>query len=100
MIKKLRAARVRLPPSFLLGAFTPRIDYSAQMISVGHWRRASVDLGDRLPIGEKIRMSLSGPVELEKNQCDVLHLTESYEWVPQGRPRRPPSLTRARNAGM
>ena len=37
---------------------------------------------------------------MERNQCVVLHLAAAYEWVLQGCPRRPPSLSRVHTVGM
>ena len=68
------------------------VGYSSQTVSVGELGWAGIDFGGNFPIGAKMRRALSEGEKIERNQCAVLQLAESYEWVLQGCPRRPPSL--------
>ena len=75
------------------------IDYTSQLISVGDLNWLVIDFGENLPLGDKLRMALSEGGKIERNQRVVLHLAAAYEWVLQGWPRRPPSLSRIQTSG-
>ena len=69
------------------------------MISVGDLHWMSIDFGENLPLGGKLRTALSEADKVERNQCVVLHMAAAYEWVPQGRPRMPSAMSRVHAIG-
>ena len=80
------------PSVIYLGDQMTRIDYSPHPVSVGGLEWLSIDFGENLPLGDKLRKALSEGEKTERNQCVVLHLAAAYEWVRQGCPRRPHSI--------
>lgn len=72
------------------------VDYSSKSVPIGSLFWTGIDFGAISHLGGKPRTALSEPEKKKKarNQCVILHLATAYGWVPQGCPRRPPSLPR------
>ena len=65
------------------------IDYSSHPVTLGELSRISIDFGENLTLGVKLRKALSEGEKTERNQCVALRRAAAYEWVSQGCPRRP-----------
>ena len=85
--------------SVQLGGPIVCVDQSSQSLAIGNLLWAGIDFGEESHLGSKLRMALSEPEKVERNQCAILHLEAAYEWGLQGRPRMPPSLSRVRTVG-
>lgn len=70
------------------------------LISTGSLHWVSADFCEQLSHGAHLRPSLFELGRIEQNHFAALHLSESYEWVLQGRPRRPPPATRVQTVAM
>ena len=86
-----------LPP-VVIGESTHRIDYTSRPAEVGSILWAGVDFGDKLSMADHLLKALPEPDKRVRNQCVAMHSTAAYEWLPQGCPRRPPSLALVQSA--
>ena len=53
----------------------PRIDYSAQELTIGDLAFLCIDMGYELPLSTHLRSALSEPDKLERNQCVCARIT-------------------------
>ena len=98
-VHPVRTRAGKSPAVIKLGDLMVCIDYYSQPVTVGALTWLSVDFGENLQLGEKMRKALSEGEKNERNRCVVLHRAAAYEWVLQGCPRRPPALSRVGTVG-
>ena len=89
-----RSAGKRWAQTFGWGERYPRIDYTAQELSIGNLYFLRIDVGFEIPIGQHLRTASGEQDKLEKNQRVCVHIAPGMEWLAQGRPRRIPNKSR------
>ena len=66
-----------------------RIDYSSQSATIGNLQWGSIDSGEDIQIGGKLRAATSEEERVERNLFVATHLAAAYECVLQGVPGGP-----------